>query len=109
MLIKKMTKIIKIIFSISFIFIFNSHASENNFETWLSNFKKIAISEGISEGVVNNIMGNAKFLPKVIEYDRFQPEFLDLPYKKLSDNFLILRKHDYFEFSFYWHVHACSF
>ena len=74
MLIKKMTKIIKIIFSISFIFIFNSHASENNFETWLSNFKKIAISEGISEGVVNNIMGNAKFLP-VIEYDRFQPNF----------------------------------
>ena len=77
MLIKKMTKIIKIIFSISFIFIFNSHASENNFETWLSNFKKIAISEGISEAVVNNVMGNAKFLPKVIEYDRFQPEFYE--------------------------------
>ena len=77
MLIKKMTKIIKIIFSISFIFIFNSYASENNFETWLNNFKKTAINEGISEEVVNNIMDNAKFLPKVIEYDRFQPEFYE--------------------------------
>ncbi len=77
MLIKKMTKIIKIIFSISFIFIFNSYASENSFETWLNNFKKIAINEGISEEVVNNIMDNAKFLPKVIEYDRFQPEFYE--------------------------------
>ena len=77
MLIKKMTKIIKIIFSISFIFIFNSYASENSFETWLNNFKKIAINEGISEEVVNDIMDNAKFLPKVIEYDRFQPEFYE--------------------------------
>ena len=77
MLIKKMTKIIKIIFSISFIFIFNSYASENSFETWVNNFKKIAINEGISEEVVNNIMDNAKFLPKVIEYDRFQPEFYE--------------------------------
>tara|TARA_Y100000816_G_C26106610_1_gene588295 strand:- start:4266 stop:5147 length:882 start_codon:yes stop_codon:yes gene_type:complete len=32
---------------------------------------------GISEKVVKDIMINAKFLPKVIEYDRFQPEFYE--------------------------------
>ncbi len=77
MLIKKMIKIIKIIFSLSIFFISNSYGNEGNFETWLSNFKKVAISEGISKNVVNDVMNEAKFLPKVIEYDRYQPEFYE--------------------------------
>ena len=36
-----------------------------------------AINSGISKSVVEEIMSNAKFLPKVIEYDRFQPEFYE--------------------------------
>ena len=35
------------------------------------------MNSGISEKVVNEIMSEAKFLPKVIEYDRFQPEFYE--------------------------------
>ena len=31
----------------------------------------------ISENVVDDVLSNAKFLPKVIEYDRFQPEFYE--------------------------------
>ncbi len=77
MLIKKMVKIINIILSLSILFISTSYGKESNFETWLSNFKKVAISDGISENVVNDVMSDAKFLPKVIEYDRYQPEFYE--------------------------------
>tara|TARA_Y100000768_G_scaffold349311_1_gene298783 strand:+ start:448 stop:1446 length:999 start_codon:yes stop_codon:yes gene_type:complete len=72
-----MIKIIKIILSLSILFISTSYGNEDNFETWLSNFKKVAISEGISKNVVNDVMSGAKFLPKVIEYDRYQPEFYE--------------------------------
>jgi len=47
---------------------------------WIDNFKKKAISSGISKNVVNEVMSNAKFLPKVIEYDRYQPEFYEDTY-----------------------------
>jgi membrane-bound lytic murein transglycosylase B len=40
-------------------------------------FKIEAINSGISPKVVDQIMSNAKFLPKVIEYDRYQPEFYE--------------------------------
>ena len=52
-------------------------ASEN-FEQWVKNFQLKAIDRGISEKVVVEIMSNAKFLPKVIEYDRYQPEFVKI-------------------------------
>ena len=51
--------------------------ADENFNKWIINFKIKAISAGISERVVNDIMSNARFLPKVIEYDRFQPEFYE--------------------------------
>ena len=89
MLIKKMVKIIKIILSLSILFISTAYGNESNFETWLSNFKKAAISDGISENVVNDVMSDAKFLPKVIEYDRYQPEFYEDTFtyiKKRSSN-----------------------
>jgi membrane-bound lytic murein transglycosylase B len=44
---------------------------------WLTNFKVRAINSGISNSVVDEIMSNAKFLPKVIQYDRYQPEFYE--------------------------------
>ena len=63
-------------------------ASEN-FEQWVKNFQLKAIDRGISEKVVVEIMSNAKFLPKVIEYDRYQPEFYEDTFtyiKKRSSN-----------------------
>ena len=52
-------------------------ANNTDFNTWLKNFKIKAIKTGISKKVVDEVMMNAIFLPKVIEYDRFQPEFYE--------------------------------
>ncbi len=49
----------------------------NNFDTWKNHFKKTALSNNISEYTFDLVMKNVKFLPKVIEYDRFQPEFYE--------------------------------
>ncbi len=88
MIISKMFKLI--LRSIFLYFIFNSFAfASDDFNKWLSNFKIKAISSGISENVVNEIMSDAKFLPKVIEYDRYQPEFYEDTFtyiKKRSSN-----------------------
>tara|TARA_B100001939_G_scaffold229160_1_gene197385 strand:+ start:152 stop:1147 length:996 start_codon:yes stop_codon:yes gene_type:complete len=54
-----------------------SNSTNHDFNNWLKDFKKEAISLGVSEIVVNEVMSNAKFLPKVIEYDRYQPEFYE--------------------------------
>ena len=52
-----------------------SHA--DNFEEWLVNFKKVALNNGISENTFSLVMQNAKYLPDVIKYDRYQPEFYE--------------------------------
>ena len=44
---------------------------------WLKKFQIKAVERGISESVVKEVMSSAKFLPKVIEYDRYQPEFYE--------------------------------
>ena len=49
----------------------------SNFDEWKKNFKILALSKGISEITFDSVMNNAKFLPKVIEYDRYQPEFYE--------------------------------
>ena len=51
--------------------------SDEKFSSWIIEFKKKAINEGISEKTVDEVMNNAIFLPKVIEYDRYQPEFYE--------------------------------
>ena len=58
---------------------FNNESFANNvkFNHWLVDFKETAIKSGISSSVVNDVMSEAKFLPKVIEYDRYQPEFYE--------------------------------
>ena len=77
MLIKKMIKLIKLIFFINLLFTINLYCQETEFKNWVSKFKIKAIESGISEKVVNEVMLKAKFLPKVIEYDRYQPEFYE--------------------------------
>ena len=53
------------------------YASDHNFTIWVENFKKIAKNEGISDTTINDTLKDIKFLPKVIEYDRYQPEFYE--------------------------------
>ncbi len=73
-----MRKISIIISSLLLILItFTKVNSDEKFSSWIIEFKKKAINEGISEKTVNTVMNNAIFLPKVIEYDRYQPEFYE--------------------------------
>ena len=79
MIFKKMLKNLITINLFIFLIVFPSHSSNNNseFSLWVDNFKKQAIQSGVSKTVVNDVMSNAIFLPKVIEYDRYQPEFYE--------------------------------
>ena len=73
---------------LNLLFFTNSIADEN-FNQWLKKFQTKAIESGISKKVVSDIMSKAKFLPKVIEYDRYQPEFYEDTFtyiKKRSSN-----------------------
>ena len=82
---------IKIFLKFFFIYLIvttNTFANET-FDQWLKKFETRAIQTGISEKVVKEIMAKAKFLPKVIEYDRYQPEFYEDTFtyiKKRSSN-----------------------
>jgi membrane-bound lytic murein transglycosylase B len=82
MLIKKMVKnLISIYILLIFIFLQPSAFSDNfEFNEWMKNFKIQAVKSGVSKKVVDDVMSNAIFLPKVIEYDRFQPEFYEDTY-----------------------------
>ena len=71
-------KLIKIIL---ILLIFNNSISLadsfDEFNEWKFDFKKIALANDISEKTIDTIISNVKFLPKVIEYDRHQPEFYE--------------------------------
>ena len=51
--------------------------NQTGFLTWKKNFKKIALQNDISEKTFDKVMANVKFLPNVIKYDRYQPEFYE--------------------------------
>ena len=71
-------KIINIIFFIFFIFFSNSFAENPlDFKEWKENFKVLALKNNISEKTFDKAMSNVKFLPNVIKYDRYQPEFYE--------------------------------
>ena len=53
------------------------HSSEINFKDWLVDFKILALKNNISEDTFNKTMSNVVFLPDVIKYDRYQPEFYE--------------------------------
>ena len=73
-----MKKIRLIIFTLIFLTVGSLQvSSDENFNIWLNKFKMKAIQEGISKKTVNSVMDKAIFLPKVIEYDRYQPEFYE--------------------------------
>ena len=71
-------KLINLIIFFLILSAMSSISDENfNFKKWKKDFKLIALKNGISEKTFNITMQNVKFLPKVIEYDRFQPEFYE--------------------------------
>ena len=71
-----MKKIKLLIISLFFIFS-SSTLIADDFNDWKIKFKKRAINEGISKYTVNNLIDKTKFLPDVIKYDRYQPEFYE--------------------------------
>ena len=77
MIFRKMLKIIIFSLSINLFATINVLANNNDFNLWLIDFKIRAVNSGISNLIVDEIMSNAKFLPKVIQYDRYQPEFYE--------------------------------
>ena len=71
-------KKINIFFLILFIFSTNLLADENiDFENWKIKFKSRALDTGVSEITIDKVLVNLKFLPNVIKYDRYQPEFYE--------------------------------
>tara|TARA_B100001250_G_scaffold303749_1_gene265521 strand:- start:12 stop:1004 length:993 start_codon:yes stop_codon:yes gene_type:complete len=54
-----------------------SFANNIEFENWVKNFKLYAFKKGISQKTLDLVMEDANYLPKVIKYDRFQPEFYE--------------------------------
>ena len=75
-----MNKTILITALLTFIFLINNFSlayTPEDFNLWVKNFKKTAVDKGISKKTVDSVMENVKFLPKVIKYDRYQPEFYE--------------------------------
>ena len=88
MIISKMFKIFLILL-FSIFLIINPLSANQDFNEWLRKFEKRAVKSGVSEKVVKDVMSDARFLPEVIEYDRYQPEFYEDTYtyiKKRSSN-----------------------
>ena len=101
MIFRKMIKILGLILSFSILIVSDSYAVNNDFALWKNSFKKRAIQSGVSKEIVEEIMTEAKFLSKVIEYDRFQPEFYEDTFtyinkrsskKKISSGLKIYKK-----------------
>jgi len=69
---------IKILFILLFsFFTLPSMSNDTSFEDWLFNFKIYALKNNISEKTFDETMSKVIFIPKVIKYDRFQPEFYE--------------------------------
>ena len=79
-----MKKISKIFFLLLFFFNLNYPAYSSNFDAWLKNFKIVAKKNGISDRTISLTLDKSKFLPKVIEYDRYQPEFYEDTYTYIN-------------------------
>jgi membrane-bound lytic murein transglycosylase B len=52
-------------------------SGDMSFDKWLKIFKIHALENNISESTFDMAMNDVVFLPKVIKYDRFQPEFYE--------------------------------
>ena len=71
----KIIKIFTIIIALAIYMPVNANSS--SFNKWLKDFKIYALKNNISESTFDIAMSNVVFLPKVLKYDRFQPEFYE--------------------------------
>ena len=70
----------KISFLIIILLLFSSNilsANDITFNKWLKKFKIYALENDISETTFDTVMSDVIYLPNVIKYDRFQPEFYE--------------------------------
>ena len=72
-----MKKIRSIIIIFFFFLNFTYLYSDDSFEEWKINFKIYAQEQGVSLTTLNKVINKSKFLPNVIKYDRYQPEFYE--------------------------------
>ena len=83
-------KQINIFFLVFTLVITSTSANDQiQFSEWKKKFKTLALANNVSEKTFDKSMSAVKFLPKVIEYDRFQPEFYEDTFtyiKKRSSN-----------------------
>ena len=71
-------KLISTLILILFVSLSNSYSDNiDGFNKWKKDFKQLALKNGITEKTFETAMSKVQFLPKVIEYDRFQPEFYE--------------------------------
>ena len=71
-------KIIKLIITLLLLNLsYQSMTFADDFNEWIESFKIRALKEGISKKTIDSTLNKVKFLPKVIEYDRYQPEFYE--------------------------------
>ncbi len=78
----KITK--TVIYIILFFLISINSLFADDFDSWVISFKEYAMKKGISKNTLDITMSKVKFLPKVIEYDRYQPEFYEDTYTYIS-------------------------
>ena len=71
----KLISYVLIIITFSFTAVFSDVSID--FQQWKKKFKKIALQNNITEETFDIVMANTKFLPNVIKYDRYQPEFYE--------------------------------
>ncbi len=70
-------KKINILFLFFVLSLTSASGNELEFGKWKDKFKKKALENNISETTFNKTMSDVKFLPQVIKYDRYQPEFYE--------------------------------
>jgi len=66
-----------IIICICIILNLNNVYANDSFDEWKISFKNYAKDQGVSTITLNNLIDKSKFLPDVIKYDRYQPEFYE--------------------------------
>ena len=66
-----------LVFKLLFVFFLTAAYSDDDFNTWLSSYKKFALKKGVSQKTIDIAFINVKFLENVIRYDRKQPEFYE--------------------------------
>jgi len=78
-LIQSYSKLLILLIMLQILFATINHnvKAEENFQTWLSSYKKFALDKGISQETIDNAFKNVKYLEQVIKYDRKQPEFFE--------------------------------